>query len=164
MPQLLKLFFSSCLLTSGFAHRAMAGGSMEHFFSDEELLFHYGAVAVAEVIAIVDPDADTNKNPPKLAIQITEVIRGDIRPAQYKALWRPFPHDVDWGGKGAREALERWGRCLNPPPALHSKWIVAGDLSSTGFHIAPRCRYEFDEARLAWVKRTVIEGTAAKEE
>jgi hypothetical protein len=66
MPQLLKLFFSLCLLTSGFAHRAMAGGSMEHFFSDEELLLHHGAVAVAEVIAIVDLDADTNKNPPRV--------------------------------------------------------------------------------------------------
>lgn len=164
MPQLLKLFFSLCLLTSGFAHQAMAGGTMEHFFPDEELLLHYGVVAVAEVIAIVDPDADTNKNPPKLEIQITEVIRGDIRTGQYEALWRPFPHDVDWVGEGAREALERWGRRLNPPPILHSKWIVAGDLSATGFHIAPRCRYEFDEARLARVKRAVIEGVGTKEE
>ena len=68
MTQLLKLFFSLCLLTSGLAYQAMAGGSIEHFFSDEELLLHYGAVAVAEIIAIVDPDADTNKNPPKTII------------------------------------------------------------------------------------------------
>lgn len=141
----------------------LAGASMEHVFSDEVLLPTYPIVARIVVTAISDPDAHSKGNPPKLKVRVVAYIRGDAAATEIDARWRPMPHDIDYEGGDSEERLAAWNNEPYPPPEVDSEWIVCGEIREQALWIAPRCRYEYSEEKLAWVRNTLVDGLAALE-
>ena len=129
-----------------------AGISAEHYGgrTDEELIKKFYPVVVVAVVKNIDESrVNTNKEPPKLLLNITQVIKGKISVDEIEAIWRPFPHDVDWGGSDAEELIKKWEAIPNPPPEIESKWILSGDIDEHGtFEVAPRCRYPFTKEEM----------------
>lgn len=146
------VLLAACLAMVVPAH---AGQSMEHAFSGDELMSR-GAFAVVVVATIVSVDAarkHTNGDPPTLVIEIHEVLKGSARPGTLAAKWLPFPHDVDWVGKGSAEAYEAWAGRLNAPPELGSKWILSSwrDATAERLDVAPTARWPLTVEKRAWV-------------
>lgn len=80
---------------------------------------HYDIV-VARVVEIRDGEGATNERPPTVLLQIREVLRGDVKPGAYDAVWqgamrvsdRIDPEDYRSGVR------PEWHECpLNTPPA-----------------------------------------------
>jgi hypothetical protein len=92
------------------AATAQAGPTLEHLLSmsgqDAILLDTDWDVVVAEVRS-VDGGA-TNGNPPRLDLAVLRVLRGGAQVDRRRAVWEPFPNDIDWIGGGAEEAIARW--------------------------------------------------------
>jgi hypothetical protein len=66
-----------------------------------------GDVVVATVK--VSDHAATNGNPPRVELEIHEVLRGDAKVDRTRAVWVPMPHGVDFGDPELyRKAVQGW--------------------------------------------------------
>jgi hypothetical protein len=140
------------------AATAQAGPTLEHLLSmsgkDAILLDTDWDVVVAEVRS-VDGGA-TNGNPPRLDLAVLRVLRGGAQVDRRRAVWEPFPNDIDWIGGGAEEAIARWEADSLSGPPVGSKYILVGetlrDSIGTVFHISALGRFPFDDKREASVR------------
>ncbi len=132
--------------------RAFAGGSPEHLLSDEALIPGYPVAVVATVSSTSDAAGASNKNPPQVGLKIEQRLKGKV-PDDVVALWRPMPHDVDWSGDGAKEAIEKWEKRECPPPKVGDTLILFGRFEEGVLWVSPRCRYPATDEKVAWVKK-----------
>jgi hypothetical protein len=128
--------------------RALAGGTPEHLLSDEALIPGYEVALVATVTSA--SEGGTNGEPPTVGLKVEQQpkVADDL-----VGVWRAMPHDVDWSGDGAREALEKWAKQACPAPKVGEKLILFGKMGDGKFWVSPRCRYQVSDEKLAWVKK-----------
>ena len=139
-------------IPSSASGQAASGASPDHVMADETLLDWAKDIVVITVTGIEDPAATTNRNPPRLVVNIDESIKGDLKRGEVTVVWEPFPHDVDAVGKGTKERTAAWNAKPNPPPEIGSRWIARCERGNKTLAIPMRCRYEFSNERLEWAK------------
>jgi hypothetical protein len=90
-----------------------------------------GDVFVATITRVQDKDA-TNARPPRVWLNVHEVIRGEAKMVRSPALWSPPFHGIDWGD-GNQPELKRWYAAPLKGPKVGQKFILGGKL----FKLAP---------------------------
>ncbi len=145
------------------------GGSREQLFGPEELLIDdYSHVLVAKIEALTTPGPFTNGHAPSVSLQVLKSMKGAFEERTLTAAWAPFPHDVDWVGPGAREAIRAWSERPMDAPDVGSTWLIAGTFEDGHFRVSPVCRYPHSEKVERQVRFVLAEGPAwlkkAKEE
>lgn len=152
-----RYFIVLVVLLSGYTPAAVGGASLVHVYSPEVLLSRgtYSDVVAATVVAIDGEKQSTNGDPPIIVLSVSQVLAGTAITGPLRALWMPYPHDIDWTGKGTAEQIKKWANFPLYPPAVGTEWILAGDLSKKPamFNVAPTARWGLTEANL----RLVIE-------
>lgn len=83
-----------------------------------------GDVFVATVTRVDDKDA-TNARPPRVWLEVHEVLRGEAKTVRSPALWSPPFHGVDWGD-GNQPELKRWRAAPLKGPKAGQKLILGG--------------------------------------
>lgn len=84
-----------------------------------------GDVFVATITRVEDKGA-TNAKPPRVWLEVQEVIRGDAKVARSPAVWSPPFHGVDWGG--GEKLVEQWKVKPLKGPKVGGKFILGGKL------------------------------------
>lgn len=86
-----------------------------------------GDVFVATITRVEDKDA-TNARPPRVWLEVHEVLRGDAKTARSPAVWSPPFHGIDWVGGNASELLKQWKARPYKGPKVGQKFILGGKL------------------------------------
>jgi hypothetical protein len=89
-----------------------------------------GDVFVATITRVEDKDA-TNARPPRVWLEVHEVLRGDAKVVRSPALWSPPIHGIDWGD-GNQPELKRWRAAPLKGPTVGQKFILGGRLFRPG--------------------------------
>jgi hypothetical protein len=119
-----------------------------------------GEVFVATVTRLEDEGA-TNANPPKIWLEVHEVLRGRSIRKRSPVLWSPPHHDFDYSEEGLA-ALKRWEATPMKGPKVGEKFILGGqflamaegDYINGDYVLLPFVRTPYsDEAR----QRTIVE-------
>ena len=82
-----------------------------------------GDVFIATITRVEDAGA-TNAKPPRVWLEVQEVLRGEPKIARSPALWNPPFHGIDWGG--AEQELKKWGATPLRGPKVGAKYILGG--------------------------------------
>lgn len=158
-PVIILLVFMGLLLSM--AYTAIGGISAENEGGmDEETLLvdFYPDILVVRIKEIDENSKNTNGDPPRLTVDIQKVLKGSTKEVSLEAVWRPYPHDVDWVGEGSKEAMREWSMQPNLPPGMGTKWILSGRITAGNvFYVGPRGRYPYTDEKLEWVK-TILQG------
>ena len=85
-----------------------------------------GDVFVATITRVEDKDA-TNARPPRVWLEVHEVIRGNAKVVRSPALWSPPDHGFDFGD-GNQPELKRWYAAPLKGPKVGQKFILGGKL------------------------------------
>jgi hypothetical protein len=113
-----------------------------------------GDVVVATVATVSDRAA-TKGNPPRVQLEVHEVIRGDPKADRSRAVWKPMPHDIDYEDATSEARRQAWRAKPMTGPRVGSKWILAGQLLArhrhTRFHVFGWGRYPYSEQKRARV-------------
>jgi hypothetical protein len=149
---------------------AQASPSLEHILSmggeDAILVDTDWDVVVARVRK--STGNATNGNPPRLELKVLEVLRGGARVDRHRAIWVPFPNNIDWVGGGSDALIASWEAESLAAPPVGSKWILAGEMrrDSAGFvfDVSPIGRFPFDERRSVWVREALEHGPELRAE
>jgi len=124
-----------------------------------------GDVIVATVRK-VSTHAATHGSPPRLELEVHEVLRGDSKADRRRAVWEPQPHDVDWAGSGAKEAIAAWKAMPMADPRVGEKWIlwgeVAADDGQAAFRVFSQGRTRFSDEGRARAAQTIQDAAAWK--
>lgn len=148
------IFTSLCFILS--VYSGFAGAAPEHILTDRELLgYYFPVVVVARVKEKKKGGAETNGEPPLLTIEVISCLKGDLDKTNLASVWKPFPHDIDWSGPVAEQYIAQWSLIPNPAPPVGSTWILSGKIIDGDFYISSRCRYQFSEETLVWVKEVL---------
>lgn len=111
-----------------------------------------GDIVVA-TIRQVSEHRPSNGNPPRVELEVHEVLRGAPSTPRRAAMWAPPPHDVDYVGGNSEKRLQQWRSQPMAAPEVGSKWILWGELSTPpGVFVAwdePRLRYSAEARRQA---------------
>src|SRR4051812_43464035 len=83
-----------------------------------------GDVFVATITRVEDEGA-TNARPPRVWLEVHEVLRGDAKVARSPAIWSPPFHGIDWGDDNQPE-LKRWLAAPLSGPKVGQKFILGG--------------------------------------
>lgn len=83
-----------------------------------------GDVFVATITRVEDKDA-TNARPPRVWLEVHEVLRGDAKTVRSPALWSPPFHGIDWGDENVPE-LKLWNVQPLKGPKVGVKLILGG--------------------------------------
>ncbi|QDU78147.1 hypothetical protein Pan97_52290 [Bremerella volcania] len=116
-----------------------------------------GAVIVATITRVLDKKA-TNGHPPQLQLQVEEVLRGELKPNRYLAIWSPPPHDIDYGDVVTNPRYIQWRATPLAAPKVDTKWILWGEMSPANrqpnsvpvFRTNPFHCYAYSAERRAW--------------
>lgn len=107
----------------------------------------------------------TNGNPPVVAIEVTEVLRGVKDAKRTKALFRPMPHGIDWVGGGAEKMLEEWEKKPMKAPKKGDRLILGGKTGEDGvLVVSPVCVYEAGDEQRAEVLAEIARQEKARAE
>lgn len=145
-----------------------AGMTLEHFYAlsgdaATVIVESDWDVIVATVKSVSTHEA-TNARPPLVELEIHEVLRGDRGADRRKAVWEPFPHDVDWSGPGSDEAIRQWESQPMRGPAPGERWILVGQWQRTGnasvFGASPAGRFPYSPQKRDWAMKAVEDGAA----
>jgi hypothetical protein len=120
---------------------APAGGTPEHLLSDEALLRDWRRDVYVVTVKAVDDKGSTNGNPPRVVLVVEEALRGEAKAgAELKAVWHPFPHDIDTTGRD--KELAAWKARPLAGQKVGDKLIVLEYLppAKDPFSVSPRCR------------------------
>jgi len=152
------ILVSILVLITSFSN-LFAGASPEDICSDEELISSYfPLVLVIEVLEVDKSRENTNGDPPLLRIRIVSVIKGNMEQWEAIARWEPPGHGVDWSGEEANRMIQQWSQEANPPPPIHSRWIVAGKLNHDIIQLSTRCRFAFSLEQVYHVRQYLENG------
>jgi hypothetical protein len=83
-----------------------------------------GDVVVATITRVEDKNA-TNSHPPRVWLEIHEILRGEAKTVRSPALWSPPFHGIDWGD-GNQPELRRWKTAPLKGPKAGQKFILGG--------------------------------------
>lgn len=116
-------------------------------------------VIIAEVVGLPRP-VGTNGNPPVAIINVKETLRGDVpAPAEYRAVWLPFPHDVDYIGGGSKERIRRWEEATLEGPGKGAELILVGSVGQEeAFLVSPIGRFPYSKERREWALTLIEKG------
>jgi len=117
-----------------------------------------GDVIVATVRKVSTPAA-THGNPPRVEFEVHEVLRGDSKADRRRAVWEPQPHDVDWAGPGAQEAIAAWKAMPMTGPRVGEKWILWGEAAADDgqavFRVFSQERTRFSDEKRTWAAQSI---------
>lgn len=88
----------------------------------------------------------TNGNPPRTAVKIRALLKGEKASFNMDALWHPLPYDASWAGSDAKKILAKWRQQTLTAPPAKSEWYVVGEIKDKVLHIAPIARYPASQA------------------
>jgi hypothetical protein len=83
-----------------------------------------GDVFVATITRVEDKNS-TNARPPRVWLEVHEVLRGQAQTIRSPALWSPPFHGIDWGD-GNQPELKRWYAAPLKGPQVGQKFILGG--------------------------------------
>ena len=83
-----------------------------------------GDVFVATITRVEDKEA-TNSRPPRVWLNVHEVIRGNPKTVRSPAVWSPPFHGIDWGD-GNQPELKLWRAQPLKGPKVGEKFILGG--------------------------------------
>jgi hypothetical protein len=115
-------------------------------------------------ITTVSEAAATNGNPPRVGLEMTQVLRGDPKADYSRAIWNPPWHGIDTSGREGE--LERWRATPMDKPAVGSRWIIFGRLLEEADGPALSLRYQiaYSPAELAKTVDQIAQVDAATAE
>ncbi len=144
---------------------SIAGMTWDHYLAmqgeDAVIVQTNNEVFIATVEKIENINS-TNSNPPKLLLSVEEVLRGSNIPRSIEAIWRPFPNDIDTGGREAEQ--KQWDETKLTGPNVGEKFIFVGEMGKTPygkegtFYISPIGRFPYSAEKLAWAKVAIENG------
>jgi len=119
--------------------------------------------AIVATVRRVSEGAATNGNPPRVELEVHEVLRGDAKLDRKRAVFAPFPHDVDTGTIITNPRYKAWAQIKMTAPQVGSKWILCGGLDEVGgvWYARATGIFEFSPERRLWAIK-IIEETEAK--
>jgi len=127
--------------------QASAGISAEEAVAIERLATR-GYHIVGLTVVTADPrPAATNGEPPRLTVDIDELVAGDVPLGPMAAEWSPPPSGVDWVGRGAAEARAAWAARPLVGPARGARLLVLGRIVDGVFRVASRLREPYTPER-----------------
>src|SRR5262245_55105472 len=85
-----------------------------------------GDVFVATITRVEDKDA-TNARPPRVWLDVHEVLRGEAKTPRSPAVWSPPFHGIDWGDETVPD-LKLWKAAPMKGPKVGQKFILGGIL------------------------------------
>ncbi len=150
--------------------RVAAGPSLEDMLSmggeDAILLDTSWDVIRARILGVAG--GSTKGDPPQLELEVQEVLRGGLRIDRRRAIWEPFPHDIDWLDGSTEERIARWeAETLGGPPRGTS-WILVGptvhDSLGTIFLVSALGRFPSDPERDAWTRAALARAPVLRAE
>src|SRR5688572_18259553 len=164
-----RLLLSSSIATISFAallglaRPAGSGPSIDEILGPREWMATQPCgVAAVTVIAVEDSGA-TYGAPPRVRLEVRQVLRGKYRGKRIDALWTPPHHDIDYIGGDSRERIRHWQATPMGGPAVGERLIVAGHscLEAKGWEVSAYARYADTEENRSWILRAIAEGDAA---
>ena len=81
-------------------------------------------VVVAQVKEVPEGRERTFGNPPRVTVEVTEVLRGNHPKGKLTVVWGPGPNDIDTTDREAE--LKAWKSNEMAAPAVGSRWIMFG--------------------------------------
>jgi hypothetical protein len=114
----------------------------------------WGDAVVAMVKEVTDKNA-TFGNPPRVKLEMVEVLRGDPKLDRTRAVWAPPDHGIDTGVVQENPRYKEWAGTPMRGPKVGEKYVLWGRQVSNEFFTLERWAYT-DEARqraLEMIKR-----------
>lgn len=89
-----------------------------------------GADVVVATVKKVSDHASTNGDPPRVELEIHEVLRGDAKVDRIRAVWSPTPHGCDFGDPMMyRKFVQAWETQKFAGPKVGDKYVLWGNMS-----------------------------------
>ena len=82
--------------------------------------------AVVAIVREADDERATFGNPPRVKLEIVEVLRGDPKTDRTRAIWGPPEHDIDWGVVEENPLYKEWAKKPMKGPKVGEKYILWG--------------------------------------
>lgn len=139
---------------------ALAGGAVGTASAGAPYLgLDLGDVVVATVQKVSD-HAATNGNPPRVELEIHEVLRGDAKVDRTRAVWEPMPHGVDFGDPEMwRKAVQGWESRKFVGPKVGDKFVLWGamprDKKNPIFGAYSWHAYPFSAEKRTWAVKVI---------
>jgi len=120
-----------------------------------------GDVVVATVKKVSD-HAATNGNPPRIELEIHEVLRGDAKADRSRAVWQPTPNGFDFGDpEMMRKAVEAWEALKFAGPKVGDKFVLWGEIDGVSerpvFDVYSWHAYPFSAEKRTWAVKVIRE-------
>ena len=110
--------------------------------------------------------AATYGNPPRVLLEVHEILRGEPKADRSRALWAPPPHDVDYGNVRDNPRYKAWAATPMPGPKVGERMILWGWLvaSKDGkvFRALNWGRFPYSKEKRAWAVELI--GKRAEQE
>jgi hypothetical protein len=124
-----------------------------------------GDVVVATVKKVSDHPA-TNGNPPRVELEIHEVLRGDAKADRTRAVWQPTPHGCDFGdAEMYRKFVETWETGKFAGPKVGDKFVLWGkmtaDKKNPVFDAYSWHAYKFTAEKRTWAVNVIRDAEEA---
>ena len=124
-----------------------------------------GDVVVAAVKKVSD-HAATNGDPPRLELEVHEVLRGDPKADRARAVWDPRPNGFDYGDpEMMRRAVRKWEAQPLAGPKVGDKLVLwgelAGDKKRPVFHAYSWHAYPFSAEKRTWAVKVIRDAEEA---
>ena len=122
----------------------------------------YDGDAVVATVTGVSAHAATYANPPRVTLEVHEVLQGDPKTNRREAIWAPRPHDIDTGVIEDNPQYKAWAAKKMEGPAVGSRWILYGFSYSPHpakpaiFHVSSEAAFPFSDEKLAAAKNAAI--------
>lgn len=146
-----------------YAQNRSSGASLEHVLEDEDLIRGGSYFVIVAIVENVEKLFGTNGNPPKVLLNVQDVLEGNMELGRIQGICLPFPHDIDYDGGDSSERLEKWSKLSLKSLEKGSKMILIGRLQTnhsgfSEFYISSRCRFIFSEEKHLWVLKNIEAG------
>jgi len=114
----------------------------------------FGGDAIVAIVKAVDDANATFGNPPRVRLEIVEVLRGDPQTDRSHAIWGPPDHDIDTGVVKENPRYKEWAKTPMKGPKVGEKYIIWGwgyaQDRSPMFYVANGGRYPFSYEKRQW--------------
>jgi hypothetical protein len=111
--------------------------------------FPFAGDCVVAVVKEVAPDKATYANPPRVKLQIVEVLRGDPKIDRTQAVWSPPPHGIDTRIITENPRYKQWAATPFPGPKVGEKFVLWGGGDGKVFVARERTPYTDDDRQKA---------------
>jgi len=119
---------------------------------------HAGDVIVATVRKVSD-HAATRGNPPRVVLEVHEVLRGDPKVDRSRAIWDPPLHDIDTGDVEKNPRFKAWAATPMAGPKVGDKMILWGWLARApegkAFRAVSWGRFPYSKEKRAWAVKLI---------